>query len=425
MLDIKRIREKEDEVRRGLQARGASLDAVTEVLALDKQRRALVTGVETLKSERNTTSKKVGELKKKGEDTTAIQAAVREIGDRIAAMDLQVKEIETRLEGLLLTIPNVPHTSIPVGADATGNQVARTFGSPRTFDFTPKPHWDIGADLGILDLPRGTKIAGTGFPLYVGHGARLQRALLQFMLDLHVQEHGYTEVWPPILCNTASVRGTGQFPKSAEEMYHCNADDFWLAPTAEVPVTNIYRDEILDGPLPISLTAYTPCFRREAGAAGRDTRGIIRVHQFDKIEMVKFVEPETSYDELEKLVKNAEDVLQRLNLHYRVLMLCTGDIGFSAAKCYDLELWAPGQNGWLEVSSCSNFEDFQARRANIRFRDKEGKVRLIHTLNGSGVALPRLVVALLENGQQADGSVILPDALVPYMGGIQVLKPKG
>jgi seryl-tRNA synthetase len=302
--------------------------------------------------------------------------------------------------------------------------VARTWGAPRAFDFAPKAHVEVGEGLGIFDFERAAKISGTGFALFQGAGARLARALINFMLDVHVREHGYTEVWPPVLCNASAMTGTGQLPKSKDDMYYINADDLYLAPTAEVPVTNLLANEILDRPLPVYLTAYSACFRREAGSAGRETRGLIRVHQFDKVEMVKFVSPETSYDELESLVANAEDVLQRLELHYRVVELCTGDISFSAAKCYDLELWAPGHKGWLEVSSCSNFEDFQARRAGIRFRDANGKARFVHTLNGSGVALPRLVVALLENGQQADGSVVLPKAIVPYMGGVDRLEPR-
>jgi seryl-tRNA synthetase len=367
-------------------------------------------------------SKDIGALKKKGENTEELQKAMRQLGDRIAASDDEVGDIDTTLRDLLLVIPNVPHSSLPVGPDKTHNRVARQWGKPRTFDFKPKSHIEIGERLGILDLPRATRMSGAGFPLFVGLGARLERALIGFMLDLHIREHGYTEVWPPVLVNAASMTGTGQLPKMAGEMYHVTADDLYLIPTAEVPVTNYYRDEIIERPLPIYLTAYSLCFRREAGAAGKDTRGLIRVHQFDKVEMVKFVEPETSYDELESLVKNAEDVLQRLGLPYRVLELCTGDISFSAAKCYDLELWAPGQDDWLEVSSCSNFEDFQARRAAIRYRDKQGKTRFVHTLNGSGVACPRLVVAILENGQQADGSVVLPEAIVPYMGGIGKLE---
>jgi seryl-tRNA synthetase len=339
----------------------------------------------------------------------------------ITQKDTEVRDLEARLKDNLLRIPNVPHSSLPVGKDAADNKVVRVYGKPCEFSFQPKGHMEIGEALGLFDFPRAARMTGSGFPLFLGQGARLQRALIQFMLDLHVKEHGYTEMLPPFVVNTASMVGTGQLPKMAEDMYHAT-DDLWLIPTAEVPVTNYYRDEIIDRELPVYLTAYTPCFRREAGAAGKETRGLIRVHQFDKVEMVKFVEPSTSYDELETLVTNAEDVLQRLGLHYRVLSLCTGDISFAAAKCYDIELWAPGQNAWLEVSSCSNFEAFQARRANIRYRKPDGKTDFVHTLNGSGVALPRIVVAIIENGQQADGSVVLPEALVPYMGGIKRLE---
>jgi len=421
MLDIKRIRENEQEVRQGLKNRGADTAAIDKVVALDKDRRKLLTDVEALKNRRNVVSKEIGALKKKGENTDAIQAEMRDLGDKINAIDVQVREIDTQLDAQMLLIPNIPHSSIPVGPDKYSNKVVREHGKPATFNFKPKTHVEIGDNLGLFDFDRATKMTGAGFPLFVGAGARLQRALISFMLDMHVKEHGYTELWPPAVCNSASMRGTGQLPKMAEDMYHVTLDDLWLIPTAEVPVTNFYRDEILDKPLPIYLTAYTSCFRREAGSAGKETRGLIRVHQFDKVEMVKFVEPEKSYDELELLVSNAEDVLKKLGLHYRVLMLCSGDISFSAAKCYDIELWAPGQNDWLEVSSCSNFEDFQARRANIKYR-KDGKARLVHTLNGSGVALARLVVAILENYQQADGSVVLPEALVPYMGGITKLE---
>ncbi|MBA4387887.1 MAG: serine--tRNA ligase [Verrucomicrobia bacterium] len=425
MLDIKRVREKETEVRKGLESRGHTTAAVDEVLALDQKRRTLLVEVEALKNQRNTTSKEIGILRKKGADTGQMQATVRETGDRIAKLDDEVRDVDTKLKDLLLSIPNIPYHGIPVGQDKTFNRIARHWGEKRNFDFKPKPHVELGEKLGVFDFARATKITGAGFPLYIGAGARLQRALIQFMLDLHISEHGYLELWPPSVVNSASMVGTGQLPKMAEEMYHVTLDDLWLIPTAEVPVTNYFRDEIIERKLPVYLTAYTPCFRREAGAAGKETRGIIRVHQFDKVEMVKFVEPETSYDELESLVKNAEDVLQRLGLHYRVLELCTGDISFAAAKCYDIELWAPGQNDWLEVSSCSNFEDFQARRAGIRYRDKDGKVRHVHTLNGSGVALARLVVAILENGQQADGSVVLPEVIVPYMGGVSRLAPAG
>jgi seryl-tRNA synthetase len=423
MLDIKRIRENETEVRTGLTNKGADLTLLDQILDLDRQRRAAVTDVEALKSRRNAVSKEIGNLKKKGADTAQVQAEMRAVGDQVAAKDEKVREIDARLDDLVLRIPNVPCAAIPVGPDSSGNRVVRTWGQPREFAFKPKTHVEVGESAGIFDFERAGKISGAGFAMYWGAGARLARALIDFMLDLHTREHGYTEVWPPVLCNAASMTGTGQLPKLKDDMYFINADNYYLAPTAEVPVTNLFRDEILAS-LPVYLTAYSACFRREAGSAGRETRGLIRVHQFDKVEMVKFVEPEKSYDELESLTANAEDVLQRLGLHYRVLELCTGDISFSAAKCYDLELWAPGQNGWLEVSSCSNFEDFQARRAGIRYRDANGKVRFVHTLNGSGVALPRLVVAIVENGQQEDGSIVLPDAIVPYMGGVSRIVPK-
>jgi seryl-tRNA synthetase len=423
MLDLKRIRDNPDEARNGLRARGQDAAAVDGILALDRERRRLLTDVEALKSQRNKASKEIGDRKQRGEDTAEGQSAVREIGARIAEIDAQVREADEKLRDRLLVVPNVPHPSVQVGADASANVVVREHGKPRAFDFKPKSHVEIGERLGILDLARATRMSGTGFPLFVGAGARLQRALVDFMLDLHTKEHGYTEVWPPVLVNSAAMTGTGQLPKLAEDMYRLAQDDLYLIPTAEVPVTNYFREEIIARPLPVYLTAYSACFRREAGAAGKETRGIIRVHQFDKVEMVKFVAPATSYDELESLVGNAEDVLKRLDLPYRVVRLCTGDLSFSAAKCYDIELWAPGQDGWLEVSSCSNFEDFQARRAGIRYRDAQGKTAFVHTLNGSGVALPRLVVALLENFQQADGSVALPAALAPYMGGVSVIAP--
>ena len=421
MLDIKRVRDGTAAVCRGLATKGIDPAVIDNVLALDAGRRESLTQVEGLKSERNRVSKEIGVLKREGKDTSDIQAATRELGEQITALDQQAREHAERLHELMLTLPNVPHAGAPVGRDESANRQVRTHGEKPVFDFKPRTHVEVGTQLGILDLARAAKISGAGFPLFRGPGARLQRALIQFMLDVHVNDHGYTEVWPPILCNADAMTGTGQLPKMAEDMYHIASDGLYLAPTAEVPVTNIYRDEIIEAPLPIFLTAYTPCFRREAGAAGQDTRGIIRVHQFDKVEMVKFVAPETSYDELERLVADAEDILQRLGLAYRVLELCTGDLSFAAAKCYDIELWAPGQDDWLEVSSCSNFEDFQARRAGIRYRDKNRKVHHVHTLNGSGVALPRLVVALLENYQQADGTVKLPDVLAPYMGGVSVI----
>jgi len=422
MLDIKLIREREAEVRAALERRGAAtnLDAL---LQADWKRRRLVTDVEHLKRQRNTASEEIGKLKKAGQDTAAKQAAVKATGEQIAALDDRVQQVDQELNSLLLMIPNTPQTSVPDGKSAADNQLVRMHGAPRPLAFKPKTHLELGESLGLLDFGRAARMAGAGFPMYVGLGARLERALVQFMLDLHVKEHGYTEVSTPFVCNSAAMTGTGQLPKMAEDMYYIPTDDLYLIPTAEVPVTNIYREEIIERPLPVYLTAYSPCFRREAGSAGRETRGLIRVHQFDKVEMVKFVEPGTSYPELESLVANAEDVLQRLGLTYRVLALCAADLSFAAAKCYDIELWAPGQEAWLEVSSCSNFESFQARRAGIRYRTKAKKVDYVHTLNGSGVALARLVVAILENGQTADGAINLPEAIVPYMGGLRRLEP--
>ncbi len=423
MLDIKRIRDNFAEVAEGLRRRGADLALAENARDLDVKRRALVAQTDELKTQRNTRSKEIGALKKAGQNTDAVQADVRAIGDRILALDAELRQVEEALEAAMLRIPNVPCPDIPTGPDASANRVVRHQGAAPSFAFQPLDHIALGEKLGLFDLPRGTKITGSGFPLLLGPGAKLQRALIQYMLDLHTEQHGYTELLPPFVVNSASMRGTGQLPKMAEDMYHCEIDDLWLIPTAEVPVTNYFRDEIMDRPLPVYLTAYTPCFRREAGSAGKETRGILRVHQFDKVEMVKFVDPATSYAELETLVANAEDVLKGLGLHYRILELCSGDISFAAAKCYDIELWAPGQQGWLEVSSCSNFEDFQARRLNCRFRDATGKTRLVHTLNGSGVALPRLMIALLEQCQQADGSVLLPEALRPYLRGLERLTP--
>lgn len=424
MLDMKRIRERFDEVVAGEKRRNNELfvQLVTEARDLDVERRKLLGQSDTLKTERNSRSKEIGALKKAGADTTQVQAEVRAIGDRILEMDAQIRALEEKLSDVMLRIPNVPASDIPTGPDASANEVVRTVGTRREFSFKPLDHIELGAKLGLFDLERAAKVTGAGFPMLVGNGAKLQRALIQYMLDMHTTRHGYTEVLPPFIVNTDSMRGTGQLPKMAEDMYHCEVDDFWLVPTAEVPVTNIHRNEILPE-LPVYLTAYTPCFRREAGSAGKDTRGIKRVHQFDKVEMVKFVDPATSYDELELLVQNAGDVLEGLGLHYRVLKLCTGDISFSCAKCYDLELWAPAGDEWLEVSSCSNFEDFQARRLNCRYRGADGKPHLVHTLNGSGVALPRLMIALLEQCQQEDGSVLLPEAIRPYMNGMERLLP--
>ncbi|MGD9611671.1 MAG: serine--tRNA ligase [Kiritimatiellia bacterium] len=423
MLDVKLIRENPELVRAGLKTRHSPVD-VSAVLELDERRRAAITEADQLKASRNEVSKKIGELKKAGQDTAEIQRQTREMGERISALDAQVREIEEAQRQLVLAIPNLPHESVPSGDDAMDNVVVREWGHKQTFAFAPKDHVALGEALGLFDFERAARMSGAGFPLFRGAGARLERALIQFMLDLHTTKHGYVEISPPYVVTTATMTGTGQLPKMADDMYHVPGDDLWLIPTAEVPVTNVYREEIIREPLPIKLVAHTPCFRREAGSAGKETRGLIRVHQFDKVELVKFVPPGTSYDELEQLVTDATDVLEALGLTYRVLQLCSGDMSFAAAKCYDLELWAPGFNGWLEVSSCSNFEAFQARRAGIRWKNPEGKTEFVHTLNGSGVALPRLVVAILENGQQADGSVVLPEALRPYMGGLERLDPK-
>lgn len=422
MLDIKFIRDNPDTVKQALAARCAQAD-LDGLLELDHLRRAAITEAEELKTRRNTASKRIGSLMKDGNKSEAESAReeVRKIGDRIAVLDEQVRLLDEKILQALLFIPNLPLACVPAGRDASDNVVVRTWGEKKSFDFQVKPHWEIAEALSLVDFERGAKVAGSGFPLYTGPGARLQRALIQFMLDLHTEQHGYTEVEPPFVCNADAMTGTGQLPKFAEDMYCIGLDGLYPVPTAEVPVTNLYRDEIIEGSLPIKLTAYTPCFRREAGAAGRDTRGLLRLHQFDKVELVNFVQPGRSEEQHEILVREAETVLQRLGLHYRVLELCTADLGFSAARCYDLELWAPAQDKWLEVSSVSNFRDYQARRARIRCRDEHGKAQFVHTLNGSGVALPRLVVALLENNQNADGTVTLPDALRPYMGGLEKL----
>jgi len=424
MLDIRLIREKPDFVRERLATRGGGDEArIAEIAGLDEQRRKLVAEGDKLKAERNKVSKEIGALKAKGKDASEPMSAMKQAGERISAIDAEVTNVEARLHDILLTVPNLPHESVVAGKNSADNPEVRRWGEPPKFAFPPKPHWDIGEELGILDFARAAKISGSGFVLYMGAGARLERALVNWMLDLHTREHGFTEVFPPFLINRAAMIGTGQLPKFEEDMYRLRDEELYLAPTAEVPVTNIHREEILrEDQLPIYYCAYTPCFRREAGAAGKQTRGMIRVHQFDKVELIKLVKPETSYDELEKMTANAERVLQLLGLHYRVVMLCTGDIGFASAKTYDLEVWAPGQNAYLEVSSCSNCEEFQARRANIRFKGADGKNRFVHTLNGSGTALARLVVALLESCQQADGSVKIPEVLLPYMGGSKEIR---
>jgi seryl-tRNA synthetase len=424
MLDIRFIRENTDVVKTAMANRNAEID-LDALLALDNRRRAIVAEAEELKAERNRISKSIGQMIKEGQDPEEIKAQVRAMGERITAFDEELRDADAELRNQLLFIPNMPSDTTPVGRDETDNPVLRSWGEKKTFDFEPKPHWDLGEELGLFDLARGAKIAGSGFPLFTGRGARLERALIHFMLDLHADRHGYTEIAPPFMCNAAAMTGTGQLPKFAEDMYNVTLDELYPIPTAEVPVTNLYGGEILDQELPIMHTAYTPCFRREAGSAGKDTRGLLRVHQFDKVELVKFTTPETSEAEHEKLTADAETVLQKLGLHYRVIELCTGDLGFSAAKCYDIELWAPAQDKWLEVSSCSNFKDYQARRANIRYRNEEGRPAFVHTINGSGVALPRLVIAIMENNQNADGSIDLPEVLWPYMGGLKHLEKNG
>ena len=433
MIDIKKVREDFDNTVSQLARRGVEAEKVQKARDLDARRRELIAETETLKARRNAASKEIGIVAKQGGDITAAKDEMRKIGDRISEIDGELSRTEADLRETLLMIPNLPAPEIPTGADSSANVVVRTVGEWKDPAFEIPDHIAIGEKLGVFDFPRGVKLTGTGFPVILGQGAKLQRALIQYMLDLHCTKHGYTEIMPPFVVNTDSMTGTGQLPKFAEDLYHCQIDDFWLIPTAEVPVTNFYRDDIFDGvklpkitpEAPVKLTAYTPCFRREAGSAGKMTRGMLRVHQFDKVEMVNFVHPETSFLQLETLVKEAEDVLTGLELHFRVLQLCSGDMGFSASKCYDIELWAPGEKQWLEVSSCSCFTDYQARRLNCRFKDSDGKTKLIHTLNGSGVALPRLVVALLEQHLNEDGSVTIPKALRPYMGGQERLEVAG
>ncbi len=421
MLDLNFIRKNPDKIRCAVKEKHESVD-LDNLLKLDSDRRELLHQTEFLRKQLNEGSKKISLLKKQNQDASTLVEEMRVLSDEIKEYEKRLDHLTPEIDNLLLRIPNIPAEDVPKGEDASSNEIVRTWGERKNFSFQVKPHWELGARLGILDLERGAKICGSGFPLFKGSGARLERALISFMLDLHTQKHGYQEVFPPFLVNRDSMIGTGQLPKLEDDMYKTTGDDLFLVPTAEVPVTNLHRDEILNyKDLPIYYTAYTACFRREAGAYGKDTRGIIRVHQFDKVEMVKFVRPETSYEELEKLVKDAEEVLQLLGIEYRVLKLCTGDMSFASSKTYDLEAWSPGVEKWLEVSSCSNFEDFQARRINVRFRDEQGKVRYVHTLNGSGIALPRTLIAILENYQQEDGSVVVPEALRPYMGGLEVI----
>ncbi len=425
MLDLRFIRENPDLVRKKLALRGGEYP-IEEILELDRRRRELLQEVESLRHERKVASEEIGKLKREGKDASEKVAHVKTLGERLKALEKELQGVEARLKVLLLEVPNLPHDSVPPGEDEGDNQVVKRWGDLPEFDFSPKPHWDIGEDLGILDFARAAKITGSRFVVYRGAGAMLERALITFMLDLHTKEHRYQEVLPPFIVNEDSMIGTGQLPKFKEDLFKLEDWDYYLVPTAEVPVTNLHRDEILpEEALPLYYTSYTPCFRAEAGSHGRDVRGIIRQHQFNKVELVKFVTPETSYDELESLLLDAEEVLQRLGLPYRVVILCTGDLGFAAAKTYDIEVWAPGQNRFVEISSCSNFEDYQARRANIRYRPKEGKKpRFVHTLNGSGLAVGRTVMAILENYQQKDGTVVVPEALRPYMGGLEVIEPQ-
>lgn len=425
MLDMKFVRENPELVMDAMRKRNANVN-LDEFLELEKKRRELTLQVEALKSQRNAASQEIGKMKKAGENADAQMAEVRALGDKIAEDDKELKDIEAILKEILMTIPNMPAADTPVGSSDADNPVVRTWREPAKFAFEPQAHWDIGEKLNILDVERAGKVSGARFTFYRGLGSRLERSVINFFLDIHTGENGYTEFFPPFIVNKDSMQGTGQLPKFAEDMFKLEGLDYYLIPTAEVPITNLHRDEILSGDdLPLYYTAYSACFRAEAGSAGRDTRGLIRQHQFNKVELVKFTKPEDSWDELEKLTANAEKVLQLLELPYRVVRLCTGDIGFSSAATYDLEVWLPAANCYREISSCSNFLDFQARRANIRFRrDTKSKPEFVHTLNGSGVAVGRTVAAILENYQQADGSVIVPKVLRPYMGCDVIEAPK-
>ena len=424
MLDIKRIREDFDGVKKAVESRGKGDFGIEKVREYDLKRREILAKVEQMKNEQKTKSKQIPVMKKNGEDTTELMAEMKALSDEIKELDGQVSEAETNLKDALLGVPNTPYKDVQEGLDDSDNVELRRWGEPTEFDFEAKAHWDIGEDLDILDFERAAKIAGARFTVYKGLGARLERSVINFMLNLHTEEHGYTEILPPFMVNRMAMTGTGQLPKFEEDMFYVPQKDFFLIPTAEVPVTNLYDNEILSADqLPIYYTAYTPCFRAEAGSAGRDTRGLIRQHQFQKVEMVKFVKPEDSYAELESLTDNAEEVLRKLNIPFRVVRLSTGDLGFSSAMTYDVEVWMPSYGRYVEISSCSNFEDFQARRANIRFRPEEkGKPEFVHTLNGSGLAVGRTVAAILENYQQADGSVVIPEALREYMGTDRITK---
>lgn len=416
MLDIKRIRNNPEEIVEALKKRRGEYP-IQKLLDTDEKRREVIQKVESMKAEQNKLSKQVPQMKKNGEDTTELFKNLKKLSDDIKSMDDDLKDIDEEIREYLMEIPNTPNKDVPVGLDDTENLEMRKWGEPRKFDFDIKAHWDLGVDLDILDFERATKISKSRFSVFKGKGARLERALMNFMVDLHTDKQGYTEMNTPVLMSPSAMMGTGQIPKFKEDMFYCEKDDMYLAPTAEVPVTNLLGGEILEqGSLPIYYTAFTQCFRREAGSAGRDTRGLIRNHQFEKVEMVKFVEPSTSYDELEKLTNNAEEILQLLEIPYRVVRLCSGDLGFSSAMTYDVEVWMPSYNRYVEISSCSNFEDFQARRANIRYRDENNKPQYVHTLNGSGLAIGRCFAAVIENYQQADGSIKIPEVLQKYTG---------
>jgi seryl-tRNA synthetase len=426
MLDLVFIREHPERVKAGLETLGADPGQVDTILELDEKRRELLTEVEALRARRNRVSKKIGRLKDQEERERLIEE-MREVGERIDALEGPLEAVEGDLEDAMWHIPNLPHESVPVGPDESHNVVVGQWGEPRAFDFEPVPHWDLGPELGIIDFERGVKLSGSRFYVLRGFGARLQRALIAWMLDVHTTEHGYTEIYPPFVVKEKCMWGAGQLPKFADNIYHDVEDDVWLIGTAEIPLTNLHRDEILDAEdLPLRYVAYSPCFRREKMSAGRDVRGIKRGHQFDKVEMYKFTTPESSYDALESLVEDGLDICSRLGVPYRLVQMCTGDLGFTAAKKYDIEMWAPGVQEWLEVSSLSNCEAFQARRANIRYRPEPGaSPRFVHTLNGSGLALPRVMIAIVENCQQADGSIVVPEVLQPWMGGLDVIDGSG
>ncbi len=425
MLELAFVRGHLDLVRQKMRERGLADDLLNDFEALDRDRRKFLLEAETLKARRNQVSEQIAALKKQGRDAAALIAEMRQVGDRIAELDRQAKDYDERLRQVLERIPNLPHESVPVGKSAADNREVRRWGEPRPFDFEPKAHWDLGPALGLLDFERATKIAGARFAVYRGVGARMERALANFMLDIHTREHGYTEILPPFIVNSASLYGTGQLPKFASDLFKLEGTDYWLIPTAEVPVTNLYREEVVEAEqLPMKFCAWTACFRSEAGSYGKETRGIIRQHQFQKVELVKYALPEKSYEELESLTRDAEVILQRLNLPYRVVVLCTADLGFGSAKTYDLEVWLPSSREYKEISSCSNLEAFQARRANLRFRrGGKGKTEFLHTLNGSGLAVGRTWLAIVENYQQADGSVVIPEALRPYLDGLARIEP--